>query len=159
MSHLLRSRNPKLEDLQDIIGTPQARHGLATLFHRGTAACIFVACCSTANAANYQTGLYKDCPAATTCQLNFPGGAGNLRIDYVTCRLVTSSAASLGGIDLFNGTHAVYLDVRAQDTLRKTFTASNQMKYFAGSGPFTITGYSGNSVDNLQLACTVSGSR
>jgi hypothetical protein len=62
-------------------------------------------------------------------------------------------------IDVFNGTHAVYLNTQQQDggtSPRRSFTASNQNRYFSGTGPYTINAATGAFV-NIQLACTVAG--
>jgi hypothetical protein len=117
-----------------------------------------VAYSDTANAANYQNGAIKNCVAANSCTLDFPAPGGNLRIDYVTCRLLTNPAAQAWVIDVFNATHAIFLRTQQQDApgIRRSFTASDQVKFFSGNGPFTINASTGAFVD-IQLACTVAG--
>jgi hypothetical protein len=128
------------------------------LFGAMAAAGVLVAGSATANAANYQNGALKNCPGANSCTLNFPAPGGSLRVDYVSCRLLTNPASNAWVISVFNGTHAIFLDTQQQDAagIRRSFTTSNQMKYFVGSGAYTINVLTGAFVD-IQLACTVVG--
>jgi len=130
----------------------------AVLVYLVVAAGILAAYSATASAANYQNGALRSCPRSNSCTLNFPAPGGNLRIDYVTCRLLTNPAANAWVISVFNGTNAIFLNTQEQDapSIRRSFTASNQIKYFVGAGPYTINALSGAFVD-VQLACTVVG--
>lgn len=115
-----------------------------------------VAYSDTANAANYQNGATMNCPGANSCTLDFPAPGGNLRVDYVSCQLLTDAAAQAWIISVFNGTHAIFLTTQQQDADPISFTASDQVTYFSGTGPFTINARTGAFVDS-QLACTVAG--
>jgi hypothetical protein len=121
---------------------------------------LLVAGSAVASAANYQAGQLKNCGSANSCTLNFPAPGGKLRIDYVSCKLETQPGSVAWDVRVFNGTHGIFLTPNRTDTGTgsvKGFSSSDQVKFFSGSGPYTIGVLTGSTVSNILLACTVVG--
>src|SRR4051794_30565257 len=106
---------------------------------------------SAAYSADFQEGHFKACAAINSCSVHFtgPGPGKKLKLQNVTCKLLTSTPANAWVIELFDGNNALYLKSEIEDNNRRSFVAGGPVSFITGGNNIDITALVGGTTDSL----------
>ena len=113
---------------------------------------------SFANAADFQEGRFANCTGTSSCSLHFvgPGAGAKLRLEHITCKVLTTSEALSWVVELFDNNHALYVPSIRQDIASPIIVATAPVTFFTGGTAIKVTAHLGVTTSS-QLACTITG--
>ena len=111
-----------------------------------------------AYAAPFQAGKSANCTNSNICRLRFagPSPGKTLTVEHMTCKVLTTTAAPAWVVQMFDGTHALYLNTEIQDDAQRSLVAGGPVTFRTRGTTLTVEALLGGFMDS-QLSCTITG--